>query len=123
MGRLTRGRNAIDWIEQCCVHPDGPHKGQRVRLSSEQRELLRQIYDAPDGPQDMPITDSALAAYLALMHICGKEALQKEFRPHVEVDSWTIWRATSERLRRYLKRDGETIVCPQLGTRYPAEAA
>jgi hypothetical protein len=102
--------------------PDGPHKGHPVRLSLAQRELLRQIYDAPGGPQDIPISDNALAAYLALMHICGKEALQRDFRPHVEVDSWTMWRATSERLRRYLKRDGEAIICPQLGTRYPEAA-
>ena len=85
---------------------------------------VRQLYDNPSGPdRDTPLTGS-LAAYLALLHTCGPEALQKEFRPHVDVDSWTVWRAaTSEVLQRVLKREGEAVVCPRLGTRYPPAAA
>jgi hypothetical protein len=124
MGGLanSRGADAISWIEKFCVYPDGPTKGRPVCLSPEQRQQIRTIYDGPDGPQDIPVSDSSLAAYLALMHICGREALQRDFCPHVEVDTWTVWRATSERLQRFLKRDGAAVVCPYLGTRYPAAA-
>jgi hypothetical protein len=122
MGRLTRGTAAIEWIERFCVYPDGPNKGRPVCLSPMQRALIRQIYDHVGGPQDVAVTDKPLAAYLALMHVCGKEALQREFCPPLEIDSWTVWRATSEHLQRFLKREGAAVVCPYLGTRYPAAA-
>ena len=34
----------------------------------------------------------------------------------------TTWAATGPRLREVLKRTGEIIVCPELGTRWPAAA-
>jgi len=38
------------------------------------------------------------------------------------VDTWTVWRATSPDLQAVLKREGAALVCPKLGTRYPAAA-
>jgi hypothetical protein len=54
--------------------------------------------------------------------VCGPEALQQEFRPKVRVDIFTVWGAVGPDLRAVVKRDGERIVCPELGTRYPAAA-
>jgi hypothetical protein len=55
-----------------------------------------------------------LAAYLALLHVAGPMA--KEDPPLEAVDPWTVWRCASEPLRAVLRRDGERIVCPELGT-------
>jgi hypothetical protein len=30
---ITRGDHVISWIETFCLYPDGPHKGQPVKLS------------------------------------------------------------------------------------------
>jgi hypothetical protein len=42
-----------------------------------------------DGIEAVPVT-GPLAAYLALMHVCGPEALQKEFRPELSADIFTV---------------------------------
>jgi hypothetical protein len=124
MQEPSRGRRAIEWIENYCQHPDGPFKGERVRLSLAEKQQLRQIYDAPNGPDfSAAPLEGPLAAYVALLHLCGKEATLGEFRPPADVDTWTVWRATSECLQRFLKREGEAVICPGLGTRYPPAAA
>ena len=120
---LTRGDRALFWIEKFCLYPNGPDKGKPVMLSQAECWQVRQLYDNPSGPDQSASLPGPLAAYLALLHICGPEALQKEFQPHVDIDSWTVWRATSERLQRVLKREGEAVICPRLGTRYPPVAA
>jgi hypothetical protein len=116
--KQTRGERAIRWIEAYCLVPSGLDKGQHVRLTLAQRDIVRQIYD---GIEAVPVT-GPLAAYLALMHVCGPEALQKEFRPELSADIFTIWGAVGPDLRAVLKREGERIVCPQLGTCYPVAA-
>jgi hypothetical protein len=119
--RKTRGDKNVHWIEMFCLVPRGPEKGERVVLTQAQRETVRMIYDNASGPQDVPVTGS-LAAYLALLHICGPEALQNNFRPDVAPDIFTVWNSVGPDLRAVLRRDGERIVCPELGTRYPAAA-
>jgi hypothetical protein len=54
-----------------------------------------------------------LAAYIALLHVCGRKALQNKFRPAVSTDAWSMWRATP---RLQNKRVGLRIIRPQLGT-------
>ena len=120
MKGITRGQRNVRWIEQYCVLPDGSRKGEHVRLSPEQYETVRRIYDV--GLQDTAPTGD-LAAYLALLHVCGPEAVkQADLRLPLAVDTWTVWRATSPDLQAVLKREGATVVCPELGTRYPAAA-
>jgi hypothetical protein len=123
MPRQTRGDRAVQWIEKCCVYPSGPHRGWYVVLTPSQRETVHRIYDHAGGPQDIPVTDTQLASYIALLHVCGPEALQHRFRPAVAAaDVFTMWSATDPRLKEVLKRDGERIVCPELGTQHPAAA-
>ncbi len=117
----TRGERATRWIERYCVQPHGPERGQHVRLTPAARDIVRKVYDDPDGPQ--PDIGGPLAAYLALLHTCGPEALQQEFLPKVEADIFTAWSATSPDLKAVLSRTGDAIVCPKLNTRYPAAAA
>jgi hypothetical protein len=117
--KRNRGERNIHWIEKYCVVPSGPDRGQRVKLTDTQRDIVRKIYDDSDGVA----VRGPLAAFLALLSICGPEAV----RPwttlgHFQVDIFTVWNATGPDLRAVLKRDGEIIVCPELGTRYPAAA-
>jgi hypothetical protein len=121
MRKKSRGIRAISWIENFCVAPSGPERGQRARLTHAQRETVRMIYDHPDGPQHLPVTGS-LAAYLALLHVCGPEALQHDFRPDVAPDIFTVWGSVGPDLRAVLKRDGAGVICPELGTKYPTAA-
>jgi hypothetical protein len=119
----SRGDRAIRWIEKYCVTPDTPDGEQRpVRLSLVECLQIRKLYNLHHVP-DEPIS-GPLASYIALLHICGPEALGEEPPPPVQVDSWTVWRAAANPdLRRVLEREREAIVCPKLGTRYPTRAA
>ena len=73
--KMPDGERTICWIEKLCLYPTGPERGQHVCLSLAQKEMIRRIYDDPDGIS-VPIT-GPLAAYLALYHICGPAALQR----------------------------------------------
>ena len=122
--RNTRGRGwrNIAWIERHCLVPHGPEKGQPVRLTRAQRDIVYCIYDRNEQPE----VTGPLAAFLALLHVCGPEALQRDFSAmpaRTNADTFTVWGAAGPRLREVLKRDGARIVCPQLGTGYPMEAA
>jgi hypothetical protein len=124
MRHSGKAYRAIHWIEKYCVDPDGPDgERQPVRLTeAEEAEIWRLNLDLYSPMPDAPISRN-LAAYLALLHICGPEALESDPMPPVKCDPWTVWRAASPDLRRVLKRDGEAIICPKLGKRYPTRAA
>jgi hypothetical protein len=118
--RKSRVDRAVYWIEHFCRYPHGPDRGQSVVLTPEQRAIVRQIYDSPDGTQ--PDLSGPLAAYLALFSVCGPRSLQRNFGPQLKADIFTLWSASGPELRAVLRRDGERIVCPELGTSYPAAA-
>jgi hypothetical protein len=118
----TRGECNIAWIEMHCLVPSGPHRGEYARLTVAQREAVRRIYDSPDGPLDLPVSDRELAAWLALLHLCSHEAVgTPDFLPRVEavVDIFTLWAATGPEVKAVLKREGEAVICPELGKRFP----
>jgi len=117
---LTRGERNIRWIEENCRVPTGQHRGEYAHLTAEQRQTVRWMYDAPGGPVDVPVDDRALAAYLALLHLCGYEAPgTPDFLPRVDIDVFSLWAATSPEMRAVLKREGEAVICPELGKRFP----
>jgi hypothetical protein len=124
--KLTRSEKNARWIEKFCLIPAGPRKGDLVKLTAEQKQLLRDIYDHYHAPRDIPVTGE-MAAYLALLHTVGVEAGRGDAfdpMPNVHPDPWTLWGATSPTLQQHLHRDGAgAIVCHQLGTRFPRRAA
>jgi hypothetical protein len=110
---------AIRWIEKYCTSPDTPDGERRpVRLSEAEEAEIWKLYINDGLVFGAPIS-GPLASYLALLHVCGPEALSGGPLPPVEVDPWTVWRAASPDLRRILKRDGAAIVSPRLAKRYP----
>ena len=113
----TRGNRAIRWIEEYCVVPSGERKGQHVRLTNAEREIIRMIYDHRKPER----VTGPLAAFLSLLHLCGPEYGAAE-RSHCMSDLLSVWNATGPDLKEVLKRDGEQIACPELGTKYPAAA-
>ena len=116
---MSRGQRAAEWIERYCVVPGGPSKGERVRLTRTQYEEVLRLYDAPGRPREA--VTGPLAGYLALLHVCGPEAVaEQDARPRLATDLWTVWGAVGPSLRPVLRREGETIRCPELGTAYPA---
>ena len=120
MSASSRGDRAISWVEEYCLYPNGPERGQHVKLSQVQKHTVRQIYD--HGALVGSATGT-LAAYLALMHVCGPESVVGgRQQPGPAADILTIWNATGPALKEVLRRDGEHIVCLELGTCYPAKA-
>ena len=117
---MTRGAKAVFWIEDYCLVPFGFDKGQRVRLSQQQREIVHKVFDTDESPE----IAAPLSSYLALFFIAGP----RELAAHVSAiplsaDTFTTWNATGRDLKSVLKRDGERIVCPELGTKFPPVAA
>lgn len=74
----TRGERNIAWIERHCHIPEGRFVGQPVRLTPEQRQWIREIYDTPTRLFILSMgrknAKTALAAFLLLLHLCGPEA-------------------------------------------------
>ena len=118
----TLSQKAANWIENFCVYPFGFDKGQHARLSIEQREILRKLFDSDDEtPGDMT---QPLASYLALLVVAGPRPLA-ECMTGIELsaDIFTTWAATGPPLKSVLRIDGATIVCGELQTRFPSVAA
>lgn len=118
-----RNDSIIAWIESYCLIPFGPHRGERACLKVAQRAMVHEIYDAPGSPLDLTVDDRELAAWLALLHTCGPQAPGNKPPPvKLSVDIFTIWAAVGPDARPVLRRDGEAITCPALGTRFPRAA-
>jgi phage terminase large subunit-like protein len=120
--------------------PEGPHVGKPVKLREWQRREIRKIYDNPAGTRRAIISfgrkngKTALAAFLLLLHLCGKE-----HKPNSQLYSAAASRdqaallfglaAKMVRLSPTLRdvvtiRDtAKQLLCPELGTQYRALSA
>jgi hypothetical protein len=117
----TPGQKAIRWIEAYCVYPHGFSKGQRVVLTTEQKEIVRKVFDSNEPPGEIA---APLAAYLALFHVAGPRDLAAHVSAlPLSADTFTTWNAVGPDLRAVVRRDGGRIVCPELGTKFPPVAA
>jgi phage terminase large subunit-like protein len=74
----TRGERNIQWIEQYCVIPEGGLVGTRIKLSKEQKQWVRDIYDSPTRRIILSMArkqgKTAFAACLLLLHLAGPES-------------------------------------------------
>lgn len=126
----TEAAQVIEWIEDYVRVPVGPNRGQRVSLSPAQREMVRKIYDTPDGSTDpnavAALCDPELSAFLVLACIVGIRAIRdSEVTLDVRADVQMVWQAADSpglRGAGHLELIGGVVVCPELRTRYPAAA-
>jgi hypothetical protein len=117
MIRQTLGDQNAIWIQKYCQR-----HGKPIVLTVAEIVLIRRIYDEGERPQ----LDAVLSACVVLLHLCGIEATpvgDSTLPAHISADVFSLWNAAGPRLRQYIRREGEVVACPQLGTRYPAIAA
>ena len=137
MSRTRSSRN-IEWIEAHIRIPEGKYVGQPVRLTKQQKQWMREIYDSPTRMFILSMArknaKTATAAFLLLLHLCGPEA-----RPNTQLfsaaqsrDQAAILFALAAKcvrmspdLSQYVAvRDtAKQLACIELGTLYRALSA
>jgi phage terminase large subunit-like protein len=90
LGPVT-GADVILFSETVCFVPSGTFAGHPLRLQAWQKDIIRAIYDNPNGPTRRAIismgrknSKSTLAAVLMLAHLVGPPARN---RPNAELYS------------------------------------
>ena len=138
--RLTPAQEAIEWIEDFCIVPEGKLYRQPVKLRPWQRAELKRIYDNPAGTRRAILSfgrkngKTALAAFLLLLHLCGPQAkrnsqlfsaAQSQKQAGVIFDLAAQIVRESPRLERVvvIRDTVKELTCPLLGTIYRALSA
>ena len=117
--------------------PEGRFVGQPVELRPWQREIIRQIYDAPTRRAIISFGrkngKTSLSAFLLLLHLCGPE-----YRPNSQLYSAAqsrdqaailfnlaakMVRMSSLREHVVIRDTAKQLFCPELGTLYRALSA
>jgi phage terminase large subunit-like protein len=139
-GSLSRGEQAIRWIEKHCVIPDGRDVGKPVVLREWQRKEIRKIYDNPHVTRRAIVSfgrknaKTTLAAFFLLLHLCGPEARQNSQLYSAAVSqeqAALVYNIAakivrmSPTLRDFVvpKDTWKHLTCPALGTVYKALSA
>ena len=79
-GTVSRGRQIIAWVEECCLVPEGALIGRPMRLAGWQKQEILRIYDNPAKTRRAILSfgrksgKTSLAAMLLLAHLCGPAA-------------------------------------------------
>lgn len=137
---VSRAERNIEWIEAYCRIPEGKLVGQPVKLTAEQKDWLRAIYDAPRRVRRFILSmarknaKTAFSAFLLLLHLCGPEA-----KPNSQLYSAAqsreqaailfalaakIVRMSPDLSQYVIVRDtAKQLACPELGTLYRALSA
>src|SRR5688500_3316332 len=131
----SRGNRNIRWIEKHCYIPEGALVGQRVKLREWQRDIIRGIYDNPDGTRRAIISvgrknaKSALASFLLLLHVAGPEAKQNSqlFSAAQSREQAAVIFALAAKCARLsptlsqyvtIRDTAKELLCGELGTKY-----
>ena len=118
---MTASQKTVRWIENFCLFPHGLEKGQHVRLTTEQKEILRKLFDTDESPGEIT---APLSSYLVLLALAGPRALADRLTGiELNADVFTTWEAVGPDLKSVLRLDGGTIVCQELRTQFPPVAA
>lgn len=130
-------RNA-EWIEEYCVIPEGKLVGQPVKLTKDQREWLRLIYDSPTRQfiLSMPRKNAktVFSAFLLLLHLCGPEAQRNSqlYSAAQSRDQAALLFAYAAKIVRMspdlrefvgVRDTAKQLYCPEIGTVYKALSA
>jgi phage terminase large subunit-like protein len=138
--RVTRGQQAIDWIEKYCFVPEGAHAGRKVKLRDWQQREIRRIYDNPAGTRRAILSfgrkngKTSFAAFLLLLHLCGPEARaqgQLYSAAQSRDQAGLLFRLAAKIIQQspalhavlVIRETAKELACPQLGTFYKALSA
>jgi phage terminase large subunit-like protein len=138
--KLTHGQSNIVWIEKHCRVPEGRDVGKAVLLREWQRDIIKGIYDNPDGTRRAIISfgrknaKTTLCAFILLLHLCGPEArINSElFSSALSRDQAAILYKLAAKIVRMsptlerfvVCRDTvKELACPRRGTLYRALSA
>lgn len=135
---VSRGDRNIAWIERNCYIPEGKFVGQPVRLTDEQKEWIRRIYDSPTRMFILSMgrknAKTATSAFLLLLHLCGPEAKPNSqlFSAAQSREQAGVLYALAAKIIRFsptlsqyvVVRDSlKQLFCGELGTLYRALSA
>ena len=78
-------------IEAYCVYPFGFDRGQHIRLTTEQKEIVRKLFDTDKSPGAIA---APLSSYLALLVVAGPRALAERMSGiELSADVFSTWNA------------------------------
>ena len=138
MGAVNRAARNIRWIENHCYIPEGQFVGQKVRLRSWQKKIIRSIYGSSTRTAIISYgrknAKTTLAGFLCLLHTCGPEAARNSqlISAAQSRDQAALLFALMAKMVRMnpvmdealLVRDSvKQILCPEIGTVYTAVSA
>lgn len=136
--RVTRGERNAAWIQEHCRIPEGKDVGKPVRLTDEQKDWLRQIYDSPTRRFILSMArknaKTSFSGFLLLLHLCGPEAKANSqlFSAAQSRDQAAILFALAAKIVRMspdlsafvtIRDTAKQLFCPELGTLYRALSA
>lgn len=134
------GACVIKWIEDYCYVPEGKHVGKKIKLQQWQQDIIRLIYDNPDGTRRAILSfgrkngKTTLAAMLLLVHLCGPKArtnsnsfsaAQSRSQASLLFNLAVRMVRMSPGLRNvvHVRESQKELVVPDLGSRYRALSA
>jgi phage terminase large subunit-like protein len=135
---MTRAEKNIEWVEAFCVIPEGKFVGRPMRLSDEQKDWLRAIYDTPTRRLILSMArkqgKTAFAACLLLLHLAGREARANSqlYSAAQSRDQAAILFALAAKMVRMspdlsqyvtIRDTAKQLFCAELGTLYRALSA
>lgn len=133
-----RSARNIEWIEDHCRIPEGKLVGQMVRLTDEQKDWIRKIYDSPTRRFILSMgrknAKTAMSAFLLLLHLCGHEARENSqlYSAAQSRDQAAVLFKLAAKIVRFsptlsayvaIKESAKQLICPELGTEYRALSA
>lgn len=135
---LSRSERNIVWLEKHCRIPEGKLVGKALKLTKEQKEWVRDIYDSPTRVFILTMgrknAKTAFAAFLLLLHLCGPEAKQNSqlYSDAQSREQASILFALAAKIVRMspdlaqyvvIRDTAKQLACPELGTLYRALSA
>ena len=138
MGEVDPATEAIEWIEQFCLVPEGKHVGQAIELQDWQRDIIRGIYGGDTRRAIVTFGrkngKTALAAMLTLLHLVGPQhkANSQLYSAAQSRDQASILFSLAAKMVRMhpeleayvrVRDSAKELFCEDLGTRYKALSA
>lgn len=138
MADQTRAERNIAWVEEYCLIPEGKLVGKPMRLSEEQKDWMRLVYDSPTRRLILSMArkqgKTAFSACLLLLHLAGPEARSNSqlYSAAQSRDQAGILFALAAKMVRMspdlsqyvvVRDTAKQLFCPELGSLYKALSA